>query len=99
MVFQKKNKKTNKFNFVYNDHPIDIVTQYTYLGITISASGNFRSGVELLSEKARRALAAIRKKFILPKLPIDIANKLFQSFILPILTYNAEIWLVGQFTS
>ena len=86
MVFQKKKKWTNKLNSIYNDHPIDMVAQYSYLGITISASGNLRSGVEL-SEKARRAVVAIRRKFMLSKLPINMVNKLFQSFLFPVLTY------------
>ena len=49
MVFQKNNKRINKFNY----HPIDIISPNTYLGITISASGNLiRTGTELLSEQA-----------------------------------------------
>ena len=63
MIFQKKARRATQFNFIYNNHPLEIVTEYTYLGMTISAPvhGSFQKGVETLREKMKRALAAIRK--------------------------------------
>ena len=60
--------------------------------MTISASGSFQKGVETLREKMKRALAAIRKQLVLSKLPVKIANKIFESFLIPILTYGSEVW-------
>ena len=86
MIFQKKARRAKQFNFIYNNHPLEIVTEYTYLGMTISASGSFQKEVETLREKMKRALAAIRKQLVLSKHPVKIANKISESFLLPILT-------------
>ena len=92
MIFQKNARQAIQFNFIYNNHPLEIVTEYTYLGMTISASGSFQKGVETLREKMKKALAAIRKQLGLSKLPVKIAIKIFESFLLPILTYGSEVW-------
>ena len=92
IIFQKKTRRATQFNFIYNNHPLEIVTEYTYLGMTISASGSFQKAVETLREKMKRALAAVRKQLVLSKLPVNIANKIFESFLPPILTYGSEVW-------
>ena len=92
MVFQKKNKQANKYTFKYNDEVAETVSHYTYLGIKISGSGNFTKATDVLSNKAKNALAALRKKLPIEKLSLTIVNKLFTSFCLPICTLGAEVW-------
>ena len=91
MVFQKKNKR-NKLSFIYENHPVEAVSHCTYLAIKSSASGDLKTGIEVLSSKARNALAALRKNITLEKLPVHIANQLFESFCVPGLTYGSEVW-------
>ena len=95
MVFQKRNKHSNKCNFIYNNRILEIVLHYTYLGIKISGSGDFTKATEVLSSKAKNALAALRKKIALETLPFDITIRLFNSFCLPIYTYGCEVWRTG----
>ena len=92
MVFQKKNKQANKYTFKCNDEVVETVSHYTYLGMKISGSGDFTKGTDVLSNKAKNALAALRKKLSIEKLSLTIVNKLFTSFCLPICTYVAEVW-------
>ena len=81
MVFQKKNKRNNKLSFIYENNPVEAVSHYTYLGIKISASGGFETGIEVLSSKSRNALAALRKNITLEKLPVHVANKFLCHFV------------------
>uniref|UniRef100_A0A4W5RDT1 ribonuclease H n=1 Tax=Hucho hucho TaxID=62062 RepID=A0A4W5RDT1_9TELE len=93
MIFQKKPRCQNhKYIFTLNNTIIEHTKNYTYLGLTISASGNFNMAVNALKEKARRALYAIKMKLFKINIPIRIWTKIFDSVILPIALYGSEIW-------
>ena len=53
---------------------------------------NIRSYSQNLGVKANRALFAINRRYSLNKLPINLALKLFDSLIVPILLYGCEVW-------
>ena len=56
-------------------------TSYTYLGLVISAAGNFNLAIKHLKEKAHRAFYAIKSQFGNTKLPIRIWLKMYHSII------------------
>ncbi len=68
------------------------VTYYNYLGLTISASGQFNTAIKDLTDKARRAFYSIRRPLIKFNPPIKLWLKIFDSIIKPILLYGCEIW-------
>ncbi len=68
------------------------VTCYNYLGLTISASGQFNTAIKDLTDKARRAFYSIRRPLIKFNPPIKLWIKIFDSIIKPILLYGCEIW-------
>ena len=75
MVFQKKNKRNNKLSFIFAKNPVEAASHYTYLGMTTSASGDFKTGIEVLSSKAKNPLScSIAENIALQKLPIHIAR-------------------------
>ena len=92
VIFQKKLRKEHKYKFFLDKNSVDIVSQYTYLGIKLTSNGKFSDGIEVLREKSKFAMGAFQKRFNLSRLPVDIANKIFDSMIMPILTYSAEVW-------
>jgi len=94
LIFQKKCRKStyNKQHFFINGDKIEIVNNYTYLGTNISSNGNFSINKINLMEKTRRSIFATRRYLDLSKLPIHLANKIFDSLFLPILTYGSEVW-------
>ena len=55
LIFQKKCRKStyDKYYFQINDDKIDIVNNYTYLGINFSANGSFRNCKTNLKDKTR----------------------------------------------
>ena len=51
MTFYKNNTKY-KQNFSINNSPLENVTEFTYLGITINAACNFKDTLSIRSSKA-----------------------------------------------
>ena len=94
LIFQKKCRKSTyeKQHFFINGNKIEIVNNYTYLGINVSSNGSFRINKINLMEKTRRSIFASRRYLDFSKLPIHLANKIFASLFLPILTYGTEVW-------
>ena len=81
MSFQSKNKKCKKVQFRVNNSVIENVSEYKYLGMTINAAGSLSPTLSNSSENARRAILALNNRFSLKRLPVRIALKLFDSYI------------------
>ena len=106
MIFQKRAEKLIQSNFHINNGPVEVVQNYTYLGTLTSSTGNFSLAprenegtfhflllaLDKLKEKALHALFSLRKHTNFSKLPPDLANKIFDAMISPILTCNSEVW-------
>ena len=91
VIFNKY--KTNHFKFTFGSWNIDIVENYCYLGMNIHKSGNFKSGIKALSNKALNAyyswLSVLNGyKNSSP----SMMRKVFDSTISPIALYGSEIW-------
>ncbi len=93
MIFQKKPRLADKkYEFKIGETILNHVTCYNYLGLTISASGQFNTAIKDLTDKARRARRSIRRPLIKFSPPIKLWIKIFDSIIKPILLYGCEIW-------
>ena len=92
--FQKKSRKSaiDKHNFMVSNENIEIVNNYTYLGVKFSANGNFTNHKENLTEKTKRSFFAARRYLDFLKLPIHIINKLFNTPFFSILMYCSKAW-------
>ena len=75
-----------------NRHNIEIVNNYTYLGINFSSNGNFKVCKSNLKDKLRRSFYAIRRYLDFSDIPSDTTNKLFKWLFQPILLYGSEVW-------
>ena len=57
LIFKRKNFKNFSENkFVLNNQPLEIVQEFTYLGVKISFTVNFQSHKSITKEKALHAL-------------------------------------------
>ena len=93
MIFQKHPRcQESKHQITINNHVIEHSMSYTYLGITITASGSFNMAVNALKEKAQRALHTIKRKMYHFQIPVKICLKIFDSVIQPIALYGSEVW-------
>ena len=81
----KKEKKTHK--------NLETMNQFRYLGIVLGSSGSFTDTVADLTDKGNRALFGLKR--ILTKNPyisLPLQIELFDTLILPVLSYSCEIW-------
>ena len=92
MIFQKSARKPKHLEFNYQNQLVEIVQEYTYLGIKLTPTGNFTIAQKSLCDKALRAMFKIQKYTSISKLLYRLAFRIFDSVILPILTYGGEIW-------
>ena len=99
MIFQKCGRKPKNLHFYYQNQLIEIVQEYTYLGIKLTPNGNFTMAQQSLCEKALRAIFKIRKYTNISKLPHCLVFKIFDATVLPILTYGGEVWGVSKHTN
>ncbi len=65
MVFQKSPDVRNTDQFSLGSTTLEHTTQYTYLGLTITASGSYSMAVNALKVKAQRALHAIKETILI----------------------------------
>jgi hypothetical protein len=84
--------KPNNYKFHLNNLNVEIVKEYKYLGILFSSSGSFLKARKLIASQANKAMHILFTRISNLDLPIDVQLKLFDQTILPILTYNCEVW-------
>ena len=91
-------RKNLKSNFYLGNDVIEQVDQYEYLGVIFHKNGNFTVAWKNLYCKAMRAYFSLRKNFnIYNQVQVKTLTSLFDTFIVPVLTYCSEIW--GAFLS
>ena len=71
---------------------LQIEDSYSYLGVIFNYNGSFVKARAKLMDQARKALYCLYRKLRNISIPIDLQLKLFDTLILPILTYGCEIW-------
>lgn len=94
LIFQKHGRP-ELCTFYYNKTPIEIVNQYTYLGIVFSRSGTFIKAKNNLYNKANAAMYAVNNNIFKGKIRNwDVKFKLFDTVIVPTLLYSSNIWSI-----
>lgn len=93
MIFNKTGKLLQKYKFYYNNGPVEITNSYQYLGIIFTPSGSFTQAIKKLTDQALKALFKLRQQNLANNIPVALRHyKLFDTLIMPILSYCAEIW-------
>lgn len=92
MIFNKSGRVLKGYTFKYNNHEVEIIDNYKYLGIIFKPSGSFTEAIKQLGKKANKALFCIKKCFPLDKIYTKPMIKLFDACVKPILLYCSEIW-------
>lgn len=81
------------FEFSCGTANLEVVSQYKYLGLIINEFLDYNVSVKHIANQAGRALGSIiAKSKSLGGLPFQCFHKLYDSLVLPILTYGAAIW-------
>ena len=85
-------KTTYQYPFSLNGNTLEHVSSFKYLGLTFNFNGKFNVAVKQLKDQARRAMMALLRKSRQLQLPISCQLELFDSLVLPVLTYGCEVW-------
>ena len=97
VIFEKKpSESSTQATFTFNDKTIEKIQSYRYLGIIFSANMTFNEHVEYAITKAKKGQYLFWKyvsRFHSLKVP-DLMF-LFNTMVMPIVMYGAEIWYPG----
>ena len=91
MVFSKGRPPGN-LHFFLEGNEIEIVSEFTYLGIVFSKTGSFNKAVKVQTDKAKKAMYEVLKRGRTHNLSIECQLELFDKMVKPILLYGCEIW-------
>ena len=76
-----------------NNHKLEHAKEIKYLGIMLNKRNCvFTSNTNYLKTNATRTMYALRSKMNINRLPLQVALKLFDATIKPILLYASEVW-------
>ena len=88
-----RSKQTVLNNYVFDGVLVDIVDSYTYLGIQFHSSGKCSFSAADICHKARKAIFKLKHDLpVTLTQDVSLSIKLFDSMVLPVLTYGCEIW-------
>ena len=79
-------------DFSIGEDIIEVVRDFTYLGIKLNYNNKFNVAQKDLYDRASRAMFALIKKSKILNLPVDVMIDLFDKTIMPVLLYGSEIW-------
>ena len=89
-VSNKKNQQNYKF--FYNGKELEIVNEFTYLGVKFTKNGIGKESVTSRVVPAQKAMFATLSNCKSNNLPIDIVLDLFDKIVMPCMLYGGEIF-------
>ena len=99
MIFNKKGR-TIKRQFIYKSEKLEIVRNFTYLGFCLSVTGQINDGLLDLHKRAQKAFYKLKTHLgdMFYENP-NLAIKLFDSLVKPVLLYASDFWGCFEFAS
>ena len=91
MIFNQRGKFLHN-HFSLHNETLDTVQSFCYLGFDVKCSGTVKHAMNVLCDKANKALRPLLCAIARFKIPVKTSIRLFHTFISPILLYNAENW-------
>ena len=91
MIFNAAGKHI-KTHFNINGNLLESVHTFCYLGFDLNASGTVKHAVNILYDKANKAMRPLMNSIARFNIPVKTSLKLFHAFISPIILYNVENW-------
>ena len=91
MIFNHTGRFENK-QFTIDKEPIENVNSFCYLGFEVKSSGTVKHAMNILNDKAKKALRPVMTAIARFKIPVETSIRIFHTYISPILLYNVENW-------
>ena len=83
-----------KSSFNIGGEPLEAVKSFCYLGFEVVPSGIVTHAMNVLNDKAKKALHPLMGAIAKFDLPGKLAIRLFHTYIAPILLYSVENWSI-----
>ena len=96
-MFLRNENKIIILSFFIAGEKVEIVDSFVYLGIKFTYNGTMLNAVKALHDQALRAYNNLLCIFDKVKLDVRTKLSLFDSMIVPILTYGSEVWGVYNY--
>ena len=93
MVFNQTGK-FEKWGFTVNGRILETVNSFSYLGFDVKCSGTVKHAMNILNDKAKKALIPLMNAIVRFKIPAKTSIRLFHTYISPIILYNVENCMV-----
>ena len=78
--------------FELNGNNLEIVNKFKYLGTFFTPQLSFSLQAEYLITKARSKIGLLFARTPIREVSLDLAIKLFQCYVTPVLEFNMVIW-------
>ncbi|KAG1659509.1 hypothetical protein GQR58_022513 [Nymphon striatum] len=93
MIFSRKTPDLLKFKLIYDNHPLELVTTFKYLGILFDTKMNFKPHFQSLVEKCKFSFNSMLNSDIqLSHLNFNHIQRLIDARLISIINYGANIW-------
>ena len=87
------NKKHTVFpTITLNDHPVEVVHQIKYLGVTFSQHLCWSPHIQTICKKAQRIIGILYRQFCSTGTHSSSVLKLYIALVRPHLEYAAQVW-------
>ena len=98
MVYKKGGQISKYEKWYYNGELLEVVNCFTYVGLSFSMKLSFHRMCSDLSQKGKRVLVSLLSSLSnYGQLPKHVFFKHFDTKVLPIIVYGAEIWGFKQY--
>ena len=93
MEIRRKGTERSIAKFKLGNHTVEKCSEYKYLGVFFDEFLEFKKSYEVLTASGQRALGALIAKFkTMNEMGYKTYSKLFNTNVVPIIDYGAEIW-------
>ena len=65
IIFSKGNRKLSSYNFVFNEHKLDVVKKYKYLGVLLFYNGNLKHAADQMASKGLKAVFSLNQRSLI----------------------------------
>ena len=92
IVIFSKGKTRNHNMFTYNNIAIDVLDDFTYLGVVFNYNGNFKKEENHAAQQGNKSVFSLMCKSRALNLTLDVQIDLFDKLVSPVLLYGSEVW-------
>ena len=92
VIFRNGGNIKENENWVYDGKEIQIVNQFSYLGMLFNYNGKFNETQKYIADQGRKAYFAILSKLKNHYFNIQTLCSVFDTYVDSILSYSSEIW-------